>query len=390
MSSSSDSEKDLVASIKFEDYFKPEVYEINEEAEQLRQRVKEEQPSELEVRDFAYASKDPRHWGLKAVVNDLEESDVSSEENDSEIDFSSFSQWDSSYFVPFVDIDVEKFFDEVDKTRLIEYAFERQQKESENDEKSSHRESQELSKSELESKLDLGKLKLKIYNAKSLFDFRKETEWEMSLNEGEALFLIATEEPEEEIDIPEELKDELKHDMNAGLEDHEEKGEESNEKETEDKKEDSKNIEGEGNGEKEKQDEQPVIKPLEDTKNEEDVKAIQSTDRIGSIDELNEDTEQEEDPLTILSNSYNFPHPVDVEIRPHGFYYDLLQYIESSSDYGNGWVLGIKANIRCRRRFKNKKRLRKKRAIKMKLKIVDIGLIPENYVEVCSDSENEL
>jgi hypothetical protein len=43
---SSDSEKDLQASIKFEDYFKPEIYEINEEAEELRQKVKEEQPSE--------------------------------------------------------------------------------------------------------------------------------------------------------------------------------------------------------------------------------------------------------------------------------------------------------------------------------------------------------
>jgi len=377
---SSDSEKDLQASIKFEDYFKPEVYEINEEAEELRQKVKEEQPSELEVRDFAYVSKDPRHWGLKLAVN-LEESDVSSEDNDSEIDFSSFSQWDSSYFVPFVDIDVEKFFESVEKTKLIEYAFERQQKES--DDNGSHRGSQEFHKSDFvkdESKLDLSKLKLKIYNAKSLFDFRKETEWEMSLNEGESLFLIATEDPEEEIDIPDELKDELKNDMKQAGE------EQKNDDEKEDKKDETNDDKKDNNNDENI--ERPKSSQLENLKNEEAV--LQSTDRIGSIDDLNSEEDEEDDPLTVLSKLYDFPHPVDVEIRPQGFYYDLLQYIESSSDYGNGWVLGIKAKIRCRRRFKNKKRLRKKRAIKMKLRIIDIGLIPENYVEVCSDSENEL
>ncbi|ORX47598.1 hypothetical protein BCR36DRAFT_413540 [Piromyces finnis] len=364
---SSDSEKDLQASIKFEDYFKPEIYEINEEAELLRQKVKEEQPSELEVRDFAYPSKDPKHWGLKLEVN-LEESDISSEDNDSEIDFSSFSQWDNGIYVPFVDIDVEKFFDSVEKAKLIEYAFEKQQKNSENSE--SHRGSQEFHESDFvkdESRLNLDKLKLKIYNAKSLFDFRKETEWEMSLNEGETLFLIATEDPEEEIDIPEDLKNELKNDMNQN------KSEELKKNEVENKKYEN-NLTS-------------LVSQVENLKTEE--ANLQSTDRIGSIDDLNNE-EDEDDPLTILSKSYDFPHPVDVEIRPHGFYYDLLQYIESSSDYGNGWVLGIKAKIRCRRRFKNKKRLRKKRAIKMKLRIIDIGLIPENYVEVCSDSENEL
>jgi len=380
----SDSEKDLQASIKFEDYFKQEIYEINEEAEQLRQKVKEEQPSELEVRDFAYVSTDPRHWGLKVETN-FEESDISSEENDSEIDFSSFSQWDSNYFVPFVDIDVEKFFETVEKTKLIEYAFERQQKETENDENDSHRGSQEFHKNDFvkdDSKLDLSKLKLKIYNAKSLFDFRKETEWEMSLNEGDALFLIATEDPEEEIDMPDDLKDELKNDMDQKTK---EEQENDNEKK-EDTKEEPTKEEKEADDDEKK--EKPLISPLENLKLEE--ATLQSTDRIGSIDDLNNDEEEEDDPLTALSKSYDFPHPVDVEIRPQGFYFDLLQYIESSSDYGNGWVLGIKAKIRCRRRFKNKKRLRKKRAIKMKLKIIDIGLIPENYVEVCSDSENEL
>ncbi|OUM70470.1 hypothetical protein PIROE2DRAFT_66704 [Piromyces sp. E2] len=202
----------------------------------------------------------------------------------------------------------------------------------------------------------------------------------MSLNEGEALFLIATEDPEEEIDIPEDLKDELKNDMKQ-TEDEEEKKEENKKEKT---------IEGEEKKENDKDEkkDKPLASTVENLKSEEEV--LQSTDRIGSIDDLNNEDEDDDDPLTVLSKSYDFPHPVDVEIRPQGFYYDLLQYIESSSDYGNGWVLGIKAKIRCRRRFKNKKRLRKKRAIKMKLRIIDIGLIPENYVEVCSDSENEL
>jgi len=280
--------------------------------------------------------------------------------------------------VPFVDIDVEKFFDSVEKSKLIEYAFEKQQKES--NENESHRGSQEFHKSDFvnESKMDLSKLKLKIYNAKSLFDFRKETEWEMSLNEGEALFLIATEDPEEEIDLPDDLKDELKNDMKQEASEEQKNGEEKNEDKKEEKKTDN-NDEAK---------EKPLSSQVETLKNEE--ATLQSTDRIGSIDDLNTDEEEEDDPITVLSKLYDFPHPVDVEIRPQGFYYDLLQYIESSSDYGNGWVLGIKAKIRCRRRFKNKKRLRKKRAIKMKLRIIDIGLIPENYVEVCSDSENEL
>jgi len=370
---SSDSEKDLTSSIKFEDYFKPEIYEINEEAEQLKQKVKEELELELEVRDFAYSSKDPRHWGLKSANNVLEESDASSEDNDSEVDFSSFNQWDNGYFVPFVDIDVEKFFNSVEKSKLIEYAFEKQKQDCENDENDSHRGSQEFHKADFEknndeengSKQDLSKMKLKIYNARSLFDFRKVTEWEMSLNEGETLFLIATEDPEEEIELPDDLKDEMNPDSKPD--------EKENEKENEkDKNESTNNKEN---------------NQLEKLKAEEEI--IQSSDRIGSIDELNPG-EEVDDPFTILSNQYNFPHPVNVEIRPNGFYYDLLQYIDYSSVYGNGWVLGIKAKIRCRRRFKNKKRLRKRRAIKMKLRVIDIGLIPENYVEVCSDSENEL
>jgi len=376
------SDSDEISSMKFEDYFKQEAYEINEEAELLKQKAKEENKElELEVRDFAYVSKDPRHWGLKLSPGDLEESDASSSDDDSEVDFSSFSQWDSSYFVPFVDIDVEKFFNNVEKSKLIEYAFEKQKQDSENDENESHRGSQEFHKIDFEkpengdngSKLDLSKMKLKIYNAKSLFDFRKVTEWEMSLSEGEALFLIATEDPEEEIDIPEDINDDNEDPDNIKESDTEDK---DNEKSSDSKKENEKNENKDSfeshNG---------------NLKSEEEI--AQSTDRIGSIDELNAD-EEEEDPYTILSNQYNFPHPVNVEIRPHGFYYDLLQYIDYSSVYGNGWVLGIKAKIRCRRRFKNKKRLRKRRAIKMKLKVLDIGLIPENYVEVCSDSENEL
>jgi len=210
----SSTDSDLVASMKFEDYFKQENYEIDEEAEELRQRVKaEQQDLELEVRDFAYFSKDPRHWGLKPSADDLKESDVSSEDNDSEVDFSSFNQWDSSYFVPFVDIDVEKFFNSVDKSKFIEYAFEKQKQDNDN-ENNSHRGSKEfhkvnvdkiLNSNDNENKLDLTKMKLKIYNAKSLFDFRKATEWEMSLNEGEPIFLIATEDPAEEIDIPEDI-----------------------------------------------------------------------------------------------------------------------------------------------------------------------------------------
>ncbi|ORX65216.1 hypothetical protein BCR32DRAFT_286630 [Anaeromyces robustus] len=365
---SSDSEKeDLVSSIKFEDYFKPEIYEINEEAEELRQKVKEELESELEVRDFAYASKDPRHWGLEVANNDLEESDISSEDNDSEVDFSSFNQWDNGYFVPFVDIDVEKFFNGVEKSKLIEYAFEKQKQDS--DFEKSHEEDNG-------SKQDLSKMKLKIYNARSLFDFRKVTEWEMSLAEGETLFLIATEDPEEEIELPDELKDEINLDPDSNPNEKEDDKKKDDEKENEDdKKESTDNKKDSVNNKDEK------------LKSEEEI--LQSSDRIGSIDELTPG-EEEDDPFTILSNQYNFPHPVNVEIRPHGFYYDLLQYIDYSSVYGNGWVLGIKAKIRCRRRFKNKKRLRKRRAIKMKLRVVDIGLIPENYVEVCSDSENEL
>jgi len=378
--SSSESEQDLTASIKFEEYFKPEIYEINEEAELLRQRVKEEQQGlELEVRDFAYVSKDPRHWGLKLTANDLEESDVSSEDNDSEVDFSSFSQWDSSYYIPFVDIDVEKFFNNVDKSKLIEFAFEKQKQDDDNNDNENRRGSQEFHKVDFEkahenedgSKTDLTKMKLRVYNAKSLFDFRKVTEWEMSLNEGEALFLIATEDTEEEIELPEGLD---------GIE-----GEYINKEDEENKEKEEKDKE---NNKESSLEENPKVISVEKLKTDEEV--AQSTDRIGSIDELNADEEEEDDPLTILSKEYDFPHPVNVEIRPHGFYYDLLQYIDYSSVYGNGWVLGIKAKIRCRRRFKNKKRLRKKRAIKMKLRVIDIGLIPENYVEVCSDSENEL
>jgi len=364
-------ESDLVPSLKFEDYFKQENYEINEEAEQLRQKVKEEQKDlELEIRDFAYVSKDPRHWGLKDTINELEESEVSSEDNDSEVDFSTFNQWDSNYFVPFVDIDVEKFFNDVNKSKLIEYAFEKQKQDSENEENESHRGSQEFHKTDIvknlddenNNKIDLKKVKLRVYNANSLFDFKKVTEWEMSLNEGESIFLIATEDEEEEIDIPEDFD---------GLEKPEE--EEVNNHKEEDEKENLKDEEQTANN----------------NNNNNNNESTDSCDRIGSIDELNAD-EEKEDPYTILSKQYNFPHPVNVEIRPHGFYYDLLQYIDYSSVYGNGWVLGIKAKIRCRRRFKNKKRLRKGRAIKMKLRIIDIGLIPENYVEVCSDSENEL
>jgi hypothetical protein len=207
-------ESDLVPSLKFEDYFKQENYEINEEAEQLRQKVKEEQKDlELEIRDFAYVSKDPRHWGLKDTINELEESEVSSEDNDSEVDFSTFNQWDSNYFVPFVDIDVEKFFNDVNKSKLIEYAFEKQKQDSENEENESHRGSQEFHKTDIvknlddenNNKIDLKKVKLRVYNANSLFDFKKVTEWEMSLNEGESIFLIATEDEEEEIDIPEDF-----------------------------------------------------------------------------------------------------------------------------------------------------------------------------------------
>jgi len=364
-------ESDLVPSLKFEDYFKQENYEINEEAEQLRQKVKEEQKDlELEIRDFAYVSKDPRHWGLKDTINELEESEVSSEDNDSEVDFSTFNQWDSNYFVPFVDIDVEKFFNDVNKSKLIEYAFEKQKQDSENEENESHRGSQEFHKTDIvknlddenNNKIDLKKVKLRVYNANSLFDFKKVTEWEMSLNEGESIFLIATEDEEEEIDIPEDFD---------GLEKPEE--EEVNNHKEEDEKENLKDEEQTANN----------------NNNNNNNESTDSCDRIGSIDELNAD-EEKEDPYTILSKQYNFPHPVNVEIRPHGFYYDLLQYIDYSSVYGNGWVLGIKAKIRCRRRFKNKKRLRKGRAIKMKLRIIDIGLIHENYVEVCSDSEKEL
>jgi len=336
---------------------------------------KKKKDSELEVRDFAYVSKDPRHWGLKLIPGDLEESDISSSDDDSEVDFSSFSQWDSNYYVPFVDIDVEKFFNSVEKSKLIEYAFEKQKQDSENDENDNHRGSQEFHKVDFEKhennengeKLDLSKMKLKIYNAKSLFDFRKVTEWEMSLNEGETIFLVATEDPEEEMNIPESSEENLKEE---NIEDKDKQGSMDSQMEN-----DKNEIGSTGQIYTEK------LKTGDDIN--------QSIDRIGSIDELNAD-EEDDDPFTILSNQYNFPHPVNVEIRPHEFYYDLLQYIDYSNVYGNGWVLGIKAKIRCRRRFKNKKRLRKRRAIKMKLKVLDIGLIPENYVEVCSDSDNEL